>query len=170
MEPVIVVGPDGNEYEFPAGTTKEAAIGYFKSKGIGTQSAGSGNPNRGSGNPQPASVSTEKPTPWYDQEWHPTSIVGRLVKKGGEMLGAPSKVSDIWNGPAYAARHPIDSAKMTLQAIGDAQQEAINYAYDERQREGYTVRNMLHGAEASIPLVGPALQHLSREALSLIHI
>jgi hypothetical protein len=32
---VDVQGPDGKTYHFPAGTTKEAAIGYFKKKGIG---------------------------------------------------------------------------------------------------------------------------------------
>jgi hypothetical protein len=30
-----VQGPDGNMYQFPAGTTKDAAIAYFKKKGIG---------------------------------------------------------------------------------------------------------------------------------------
>lgn len=32
---VMVQGPDGSQYSFPDGTTKEAAIAYFKKKGIG---------------------------------------------------------------------------------------------------------------------------------------
>lgn len=32
--PVTVQGPDGNTYQFPDGTDKTAAIGYFKKKGI----------------------------------------------------------------------------------------------------------------------------------------
>ena len=31
---VTVEGPDGKTYDFPAGTTKEAAITYFKKKSI----------------------------------------------------------------------------------------------------------------------------------------
>src|SRR5271155_3998473 len=32
---VTVQGPDGKTYQFPAGTDKQAAISYFKKKGIG---------------------------------------------------------------------------------------------------------------------------------------
>jgi hypothetical protein len=37
-EAVTVRGPDGKVYDFPAGTTKESAIAYFKKKGIGAAS------------------------------------------------------------------------------------------------------------------------------------
>lgn len=33
--PVKVTGPDGNSYSFPDGTDKDAAVSYFKQKGIG---------------------------------------------------------------------------------------------------------------------------------------
>ena len=35
--PVQVTGPDGLHYQFPDGTDKAAAVGYFKKKGIGAQ-------------------------------------------------------------------------------------------------------------------------------------
>lgn len=35
--PVTVKGPDGNDYQFPDGTDKVAAIAYFKKKGIGVK-------------------------------------------------------------------------------------------------------------------------------------
>ncbi len=35
--PVEVQGPDGQTYHFPDGTNKEAAVGYFKKKGIGAK-------------------------------------------------------------------------------------------------------------------------------------
>ena len=34
-EGVTVHGPDGNTYQFPDGTSKEAAIAFFKKKGVG---------------------------------------------------------------------------------------------------------------------------------------
>src|SRR5271157_6509591 len=34
-----VQGPDGNQYQFPAGTTKDQAIAYFKKKGVGVKSS-----------------------------------------------------------------------------------------------------------------------------------
>lgn len=34
MSPVKVIGPDKKEYQFPDGTTKDAAVRYFKSKGL----------------------------------------------------------------------------------------------------------------------------------------
>ncbi len=37
-ERVTVRGPDGKVYDFPAGTTKDSAIAYFKKKGIGVAS------------------------------------------------------------------------------------------------------------------------------------
>jgi hypothetical protein len=37
-EEVRVRGPDGKVYDFPAGTTKDSAIAYFKKKGIGLAS------------------------------------------------------------------------------------------------------------------------------------
>ena len=37
-----IQGPDGNIYQFPDGTDKAAAIGYFKKKGIGAAPAGGG--------------------------------------------------------------------------------------------------------------------------------
>lgn len=37
MPGVDVHGPDGKQYQFPDGTTKEAAIAYFKKNGIGVQ-------------------------------------------------------------------------------------------------------------------------------------
>src|SRR5215469_10781837 len=36
---VTVEGPDGNNYEFPDGTDKTAAVAYFKKKGITGASA-----------------------------------------------------------------------------------------------------------------------------------
>ena len=37
--PTTVIGPDQREYQFPDGTTKETAVRYFKSKGIGVAKA-----------------------------------------------------------------------------------------------------------------------------------
>src|ERR1700677_2915713 len=39
MPDVEVEGPDGNTYQFPDGTDKNAAIKYFKAKGIGAAGA-----------------------------------------------------------------------------------------------------------------------------------
>jgi hypothetical protein len=44
---VQVKGPDGKNYAFPKGTTKEVAIGYFKKKGIGTTPAAKSTYNTG---------------------------------------------------------------------------------------------------------------------------
>ena len=102
---VQVQGPDGNTYQFPDGTDKAAAIGYFKKKGIGVKA------------PTPQ---TTEPT---EQDWrdpltkvHPHHLptaednatfgsrsryVGREAVKGVANIGA---------GGLQVLLHPVDTA------------------------------------------------------------
>ena len=60
---VQVQGPDGQQYSFPAGTDKNAAIAYFKKKGIGGAPATSQSQGTGAPQTQPSGTSADTSSP-----------------------------------------------------------------------------------------------------------
>ncbi len=75
--PVTVKGPDNNVYQFPDGTDKAAAIGYFKKKGIGVQ--------------QSSAAALEKKAMDPNAQYTPSSVsTGRVAPESGagKFMGA----------------------------------------------------------------------------------
>lgn len=84
MSPVKVIGPDKKEYQFPDGTTKDAAIRYFRSKVVGA-SGGVSRPEVKPKVPIPKELQGEQP------------YASRMIDRFGEnMEGIPSMVSDLF--------------------------------------------------------------------------
>ena len=64
----------------------------------------------------------------------------------------PEKMSDILTGPMYAARHPIDSAKL----LGRGMQDASQYQFEKMLNAPSTSEAIGHGLAGAIPMLGPA--------------
>lgn len=111
---VQVQGPDGNTYQFPDGTDKTAAIGYFKKKGIGAKAATSP-----AGDWRDPLTRTE-----MHQPIHSASDLGREVVRGVGNVGAGGlgvilRPVSTAEGIATTIAHPIKSAE----ALADQAQE-----------------------------------------------
>lgn len=131
--PVQVQGPDGNTYQFPDGTDKAAAIGYFKKKGIGSKSAAE---------PKPALPGG----------------VGRFLSSAGSAITSVPKA--IYHAAADAPRNPSEaklaenvSGALTLKRMlvdpqVDQGKEAMDPTKSVPERVG-------HGLAAVLPAVGP---------------
>lgn len=131
--PVTVQGPDGSTYQFPDGTDKNAAIAYFKKKGIGAK-------------PAPSASGPEART-FGNYAGEVASGVGRGL------------VNDA-TGIAQTVLHPIDTAKGLVkqgtQAVKAAGQEyRDNAAAPTGQRLAATA---LRGMEEA-PIIGGMVQH-----------
>jgi hypothetical protein len=126
--PVSVQGPDGNTYQFPDGTDKSAAIGYFKKKGIGVKAA----------QEPPAETSIYHEPDWRDpltriephQAVHSASDVGREVMRGVGNVGAGAlgvvlRPVSTAEGVASSIAHPIDTAKGLYRGLRDQPLETI---------------------------------------------
>jgi hypothetical protein len=124
--PVQVQGPDGSTYQFPDGTDKNAAIAYFKKKGIGAA---------------PSSTSTapeKKPGFWdsYDKKVAPlvtptqhdaeasgkaflaNPTAGTFLKETGKQVG--TSLSNMGAGALSAILHPVNTVGGVLKTAYDA--------------------------------------------------
>ena len=129
-----VQGPDGNLYQFPAGTTKEAAIGYFKKKGIGVKAP--------STTPDKSTQGTIGPQ---------KSLYERMKVSAGRVLkdpfNLPEELSGITSGienytQTGRAEHPV------LSRLGDVAKGAKDFARIGIGTLGLT------GGEGFLPEVG----------------
>ena len=67
----------------------------------------------------------------------------------------PSDVpSDYYQGPAYMARHPLESLKMLGRSIGESQQ-VLSEKEQEAIEEGERVKSLGYGAASAMPVIGP---------------
>lgn len=101
------------------------------------------------GGPPDQSAPAATPRPKPSAPW-------RFVQNFANTLGAPERLSDIWEGPAYALRHPIDSAEMVGSAILNGQASLATRAKQDWQNKDY-VGAATHGLEYLIPFFGPPL-------------
>lgn len=95
--PVQVTGPDGRQYQFPDGTDKAAAIGYFKKKGIGVKAPTA---------PQPEA-----------------RTIGNYLNEGVRGVGRGLE-NDV-TGVAQALRHPLKTATGISDQSRTAYQEGL---------------------------------------------
>src|ERR1700684_13292 len=94
MPSVEVQGPDGNIYDFPDGTDKAAAIGYFKKKGIGVPKAAVPAP---AGTPPLTTAGNDK-TPMNEVELftgHEHKPGGVAESVGNVLGGAAKSLADV---------------------------------------------------------------------------
>jgi hypothetical protein len=92
--PVTVQGPDGQTYQFPDGTDKAAAIGYFKKKGIGAK---------------PVQTQTGGPE---------ARTVGNYLSEAASGVGRGLRNDTV--GLYDTIRHPIDTAVGTYNQLRTA--------------------------------------------------
>lgn len=173
MAQVEVHGPDGNDYQFPDGTTKDQAIAYFKKKGIGAQAtpasaAGTGQGAFGavSSTPQDMRFGSYDPL-------NPTFLekIGAGMGLGPEHI---AKAEDIWGRFAGGAGLPqqvasdkgfgADVAQGAKQMFtpeaskehpGFGQTIPILGTAFRQQRETYDQPGAWGKVYGSIPFVGP---------------
>lgn len=74
------------------------------------------------------------------------------VKGAAETALPSTKLSDYWEGPTYALRHPIDAAELTGKTLLEAHK-----AQFEKAKSAPTLSEKIgHGAAMLLPLIGPA--------------
>jgi len=149
MPGVEVTGPDGQEYEFPDGTDKAAAISYFKKKGIGAAKAASGTVP-----PPPSSYLSEI-----------GEGIGRgvsnLVSGPMEMMkprgaeGSKERAEEVEYGPTGRL------LLHTGQDIGTGLKNTYKAVKGARQSGEGTAGQVLAGAE-QLPFVGGVVQHAEK--------
>lgn len=103
----------------------------------------------------------------------PAGPVSRFVSNAVNAIKPWQRVSDIWEGPAYAVRHPIDSAKLLGGAILGAQKDQFRKAGESFRRAGQerTVGGAIlsgieatgHGLAGALPVLGPAAAHAGEQ-------
>ena len=140
-EQQLVKGPDGKDYRFPKGTTKEQAIGYFKKKGIAVA-------------PPPVDESKQKATstPLLDL-MHDTAV------GAGKSLGQPvAAVSNLLNkipgvGEYLAPKQGVGALKQITTLSTDKPGEVVGMAAEQIAEfalgEGIVTKGM--SAVAALP-------------------
>lgn len=146
-----VTGPDGQDYQFPDGTTKDAAIAYFKSKGIGASVTA------------PAKLET--------------TSTGITLPAGS--IG-PSQSSDYMSEAAKGIGRGIkaiayDFPKFIVQNIGSSEgpggallregYEGLHRGYEARQKvasEGEGVAGQTLATLEQYPMIGPMVQRAEK--------
>jgi hypothetical protein len=126
--PVTVQGPDGNTYQFPDGTDKDAAVRYFRSKGIGGTAQEFGSLRAATPTPSPKGV-----LPWLQNAEEDITHGGRKTIVGktlGYLQGQGEKgYSGLESGVSpetaqYMGSVPIGSIKM-LKGIAETPSHPI---------------------------------------------
>lgn len=130
-----VQGPDGNLYQFPLGTTKEAAIAYFKKKGIGVKAPGTPIKSEAKLSPRPKGVGTYLEDVEADiRKGTGSTWIGRAFKKmgapgietgvsreAGEFIGSPVLGTvHAAQGAAMLPQHPWEGLKKTVGGVLEA--------------------------------------------------
>jgi hypothetical protein len=127
---VPVTGPDGKQYQFPDGTTKEAAIAYFKKKGIGVKSAEtpSALSRLGSSYASGAGVVSQEEGKRFFT--HPLETIKGMAEAQGELgaqAGRELKSGDYVRGITHGIEYLIPGMGPTLAHAGE-QAENKDYA------------------------------------------
>jgi hypothetical protein len=158
--PVTVIGPDKKTYKFPAGTTKDKAVAYFKKKGIGVQTAPPATAakppitepvaRRSSvpGSPDGLLKPFVPPDPKFDNSKHIGSMALEGVKELGQSVYAVGK--DLVKNPNWVFGHE----SVYQHVIDDpAKKEALeaNAAMKLHQYD----RAGIHEIAGMLPIVGP---------------
>lgn len=163
---VQVQGPDGQQYSFPSGTDKNAAIAYFKKKGIGGAPATSQNQSSGSPQAQPSGATADTSSPVTSTVKSFASGVGTGLKSLVSMPG------QIYHAFADDPQTPEEKQLMggpysslilgTKRLLLDPQVSEYDKAKQEAQT-GNTSESMGHSIAAGVPLFGPLAAHLGEE-------
>ena len=92
----------------------------------------------------------------------------RFIQSFGAATGAPPKLSDYLEGPAFAAMHPIESAKLLASAQSDAVQHEIDEAYRlyHTPGAGNKIAGLARGLNSVIPILGPLMGHATEQLQS----
>jgi len=160
-----MISPDGQSGDVPSNRVQDAVNAGFKTAVVMTAPDGSMGyvPHDRAMDAIKAGFKIGQPSVNGFQQQAPQQpgAMERGVSSFGAALGAPSKIGDYIDGPVYALKHPIDSAKLVLGAMGDAEQQTIDKAYLQQHSPGFL--NKMGGVETGIysqlPLVGPMLSH-----------
>jgi hypothetical protein len=92
------------------------------------------------------------PRSWWD--------IGKDAIGGVADVTLPSKtLSDYWEGPAYALRHPIDSAKLVGSSLLEGQMDQFRKAGTAPTLS----EKIAHGAAGLLPMVGPMAANAGEE-------
>jgi hypothetical protein len=162
--PVTVQGPDGNSYQFPDGTDKAAAIGYFKKKGIGAK------PTSVSGAPAPRGTLSAAPKPsWLDdaendlREGGSRTVVGRTLGtlQGRGDKGYTGLESGVSKGAAEFMGSPELGAVETAKGIAKMKEHPVRGTVD-------TVKGLAHMAEIPSMVTGGAAAEEAPAAIGRI--
>lgn len=81
-------------------------------------------------------------------------VAGAKNLLGGinETINPAQRLSDVFEGPAYALRHPIDSASMMF----DAAQQGSQDQFEKMYSAPTVLEGIGHAAAGAIPFIGPA--------------
>ena len=85
----------------------------------------------------------------------PTGVmagIGNLLGGINETVNPAERLGDVLEGPAYALRHPIDSAKMMFDAAQAGSEDQFRKAMDS----GVSLEGLGHATAGAIPFIGPA--------------
>jgi hypothetical protein len=95
-------------------------------------------------------LSTRTPTkPEHYDSLEPVKRFGRGLK---DMLLPTDRLSDVWEGPEYTARHPIEAAKLLFGADRDARARESQLADEAPTTSEY----LGHKAASYLPVIGPS--------------
>ena len=176
-----IQGPDGNIYQFPDGTDKAAAIGYFKKKGVGAA------PDKPDMQTTLANARKQNATPLpkqYQEEGTFDKVARGAVLGLASGVGLPEtqKRSDfsILPGLYQEVRHPINSASLMYHSIKDPMSEHWRQAQDAAGRIGATgegfkgaaidaTQALTHVLAGSVPMIGPAAYGIGGELAGGFH-
>lgn len=91
----------------------------------------------------------------------PPQTVGRFLGQAAKAVLPSTTLSDYWEGPAYALRHPIESAKLLGGAVVGAQNAMVGKALSKAQAAAggdmlALPEAVAYGAAAALPVIGPA--------------
>jgi hypothetical protein len=126
---VEVQGPDGNTYQFPAGTDKAAAIRYFRSKGIGAKKTF---------NIPPAPLLSTDPPPTTGPK------PGFGTRYMEQMIGTQHPIEAVKSAGKYLKSRPFMGIMRDLR---DAGVDLGKAAYDQPWQTAKTVGGSLVGAQ-----------------------
>lgn len=139
---IVIVADDGTEHVFPPGFDPKKAAAIVRQR------------------PQPDFRMEVKASEGV-ADAPPTQTLGRVAQTFAESILPSTTPSDYWQGPAYALRHPIESAKLLGGAILGAHDQAGAKMADRWQAVGQgdllAIPEALGRTAAfTLPVIGPA--------------
>ena len=85
--------------------------------------------------------------------------ITRFGRSFAGSLGVPERASDVLEGPAYAVRHPIESAKLIGGSLVEAHKRAAGIGLEKLRAPGLASKAVgaVQYLASGVPIVGPAL-------------